>query len=53
MIITRREFGAMSLGSLTLPRLLSAQTIAGVRLGVQTYSFRELPRTPLVLLLVR
>ena len=44
--MTRREFGALSLGALTLPRLAAAQTVGGVRLGVQTYSFRELPRTP-------
>ena len=44
--ITRREFGALTLGALALPRLTFAQTVGGVRLGVQTYSFRELPRTP-------
>jgi sugar phosphate isomerase/epimerase len=44
--ITRREFGALAVGALALPRLTFAQTIGGVRLGVQTYSFRELPRTP-------
>ena len=44
--ITRREFGVLALGTLALPRLITAQTIGGVRLGVQTYSFRELPRTP-------
>jgi sugar phosphate isomerase/epimerase len=44
--MTRREFGALTLGALTLPRLATAQTVGGVRLGVQTYSFRELPRTP-------
>src|SRR5262249_57265424 len=42
----RREFGLMTLSSLTLPALARAQTVGGVRLGVQTYSFRELPRTP-------
>lgn len=41
---SRREFGLMALSSLALPALGRAQTIAGVRLGVQTYSFRELPR---------
>jgi sugar phosphate isomerase/epimerase len=46
MTITRREFGALTLGVLALPRLTFAQTVGGVRLGVQTYSFRELPRTP-------
>jgi sugar phosphate isomerase/epimerase len=43
---TRREFGTMTLSSLALPALVRAQTVGGVRLGVQTYSFRELPRTP-------
>ena len=41
---TRREFGLLTLSSLTLPALSLAQTINGVRLGVQTYSLRELPR---------
>ena len=44
--ITRREFGALTLGAIALPRFATAQTVGGVRLGVQTYSFRELPRTP-------
>lgn len=44
--MTRRDFGVLTLGALTLPRLSAAQTVGGVRLGVQTYSFRELPRTP-------
>jgi len=43
---TRREFGLMTLSSIALPSFVSAQTVGGVRLGVQTYSFRELPRTP-------
>jgi sugar phosphate isomerase/epimerase len=42
--ITRREFGVLTLGALARPRLTAAQTVGGVRLGVQTYSFRELPR---------
>jgi sugar phosphate isomerase/epimerase len=41
---TRREFGLLTLSSLALPALSPAQTINGVRLGVQTYSLRELPR---------
>ena len=41
---TRREFGLLTLSSLALPALSLAQTINGVRLGVQTYSLRELPR---------
>jgi sugar phosphate isomerase/epimerase len=44
--MTRREFGVVTLGTLALPGLTAAQTVGGVRLGVQTYSFRELPRTP-------
>jgi sugar phosphate isomerase/epimerase len=43
---SRREFGLMTLAGLTLPAIARAQTVAGVKLGVQTYSFRELPRTP-------
>jgi sugar phosphate isomerase/epimerase len=46
VIITRRQFGVLTLGSLALQRVARAQTVGGVRLGVQTYSFRELPRTP-------
>src|SRR3954449_8353351 len=46
MTMTRREFGALTLGTMALPALVRAQTIGGVRIGVQTYSFRELPRTP-------
>ena len=41
---SRREFGLLTLSSLALPALCRAQTISGVRLGVQTYSLRELPR---------
>jgi sugar phosphate isomerase/epimerase len=44
---SRRQFGQMSLAALALPRALAAAAEAkagGVRLGVQTYSFRELPR---------
>src|SRR5690349_19892771 len=46
LMFTRREFGRLALAGLALPAVGRAQTIAGVRLGVQTYSFRELPRTP-------
>ncbi len=46
---TRREFGLLALAGLTAPRLASAapisSVVAGVRLGVQTYSFRDLPRS--------
>ena len=42
---TRREFGKLTLAGLALPRLVAAaDPVNGVRLGVQTYSFRELPR---------
>jgi sugar phosphate isomerase/epimerase len=44
---TRREFGRLAIGALALPRMLSAaidSTVSGVRLGVQTYSFRDMPR---------
>ena len=46
-MLTRREFGKLTLASLALPRLASAApnpVFNGVRLGVQTYSFRDLPR---------
>jgi len=46
MMMTRREFGTLTLGTLALPAFARAQTVGGVRIGVQTYSFRELPRTP-------
>ena len=45
-MLTRREFGALTLSSLALPSVLRAQTVSGVRLGVQTYSFRGLTRPP-------
>ena len=49
-MITRRDFGKLALASLAcvadwLPPA-STRAIAGVRVGVQTYSFRELPRSP-------
>ena len=46
-MITRREFSKLALASLALPRALAAAVdsrIDGVRVGVQTYSFRALPR---------
>ena len=46
-MISRREFGSLALAGLV--RLKAdptyASTVAGVRLGVQTYSFRDVPRT--------
>jgi sugar phosphate isomerase/epimerase len=48
-MITRREFGKIALAGAAMPRFLEApiaSTVAGVRLGVQTYSFRDLPRPP-------
>src|SRR5262245_26970655 len=47
MTYTRREFGLMTLAGLALPVSAFADTIVGgVRRGVQSYSFRELPRPP-------
>ncbi|MEO6080530.1 MAG: TIM barrel protein [Steroidobacteraceae bacterium] len=43
---TRREFGLLALSGMAAPSLGFAQKVAGVQLGVQTYSFRELPRAP-------
>ncbi len=43
-MLTRREFGALALSTVALPSVLRAQTVSGVRLGVQTYSFRGLMR---------
>jgi sugar phosphate isomerase/epimerase len=42
---TRREFGELTLAGLALPFLggLADSRVGGVRLGVQTYSFRDLP----------
>jgi sugar phosphate isomerase/epimerase len=45
-MLTRREFGTLALATLAIPRFGAAQTVKGVRLGVQTYSFRDLPRAP-------
>jgi sugar phosphate isomerase/epimerase len=42
-MFTRREFGRLTLGALALP--LVDPRVNGVRLGAQTYSFRDLPRT--------
>jgi sugar phosphate isomerase/epimerase len=48
-MITRRQFSKLALASLAVPRTLAAagidSRIAGVRVGVQTYSFRVLPRS--------
>jgi len=44
---TRREFGKITVGSLAWPRLLGGlpdSKVAGVRIGAQTYSFRDMPR---------
>ena len=45
-MLNRREFGALALSTVALPSVLRAQMVSGVRLGVQTYSFRELTRPP-------
>ena len=56
---TRREFGAltaMTIGGLALPEPVAAQidsTVGGVKIGVQTYSFRALPRSPRALVASR
>jgi sugar phosphate isomerase/epimerase len=46
MLMNRREFGKSALAALVFPRPAGAidSRVAGVRLGVQTYSFRALPR---------
>jgi sugar phosphate isomerase/epimerase len=45
-MFTRREFGTATLGAFAgLGRLQPDATYNGVRLGVQTYSFRDVPRT--------
>jgi sugar phosphate isomerase/epimerase len=44
-MLTRREFATLALSALAWPKAL-AQTIGGVRLGAQTYSFRDLTRPP-------
>jgi sugar phosphate isomerase/epimerase len=47
-MLTRRDFGRTALAAFALPQALRAAAAeakaGGVRLGVQTYSFRELPR---------
>src|SRR4051812_49902837 len=45
-MLTRREFGTMAVAGLALPRLASGfdSTVNGVHIGVQTYSYRDLPR---------
>jgi sugar phosphate isomerase/epimerase len=46
VMLTRREFGKLTLAGLALPPAMTTgdSTVGGVRLGVQTYSFRDLPR---------
>jgi len=52
---TRREFGTLTLGAIAAAGLKRVAldawaaidpVVNGVRLGAQTYSFRDLPRTP-------
>jgi sugar phosphate isomerase/epimerase len=48
-MFTRREFGALTLAAVADPRLLATAVdsrVNGVRLGAQSYSFRDLPRGP-------
>lgn len=46
MMMTRRQFGQVALAGVVFPRFAAAEVVNGVRLGAQTYSFRDLPRTP-------
>jgi sugar phosphate isomerase/epimerase len=45
-MLTRREFTTLALSSLAWPKLLAQTKVAGVTLGAQTYSFRQLTRPP-------
>jgi sugar phosphate isomerase/epimerase len=53
-MITRREFGKLTLAGLAIAgrpdgrplHAAASSVVNGVHLGVQTYSFRDLPRTP-------
>ncbi len=47
-MLTRREFGVLTMGSLLVPqRVFAADSkIAGVQLGAQTYSFRAMQADP-------
>lgn len=44
--LTRREFGSLALAAFPLVRFGTDSVYRGVRIGAQTYSFRDLPRTP-------
>ena len=44
-MLTRREFTTRALSTLAWPKLLAqSNTVAGVTLGAQTYSFRQMAR---------
>lgn len=44
-MLTRREFTTLALSTLAWPKLLAqSNTVAGVTLGAQTYSFRQMDR---------
>ena len=45
-MLTRREFTTLALSTLAWPKLHAQTTVAGVTLGAQTYSFRQLTRPP-------
>src|ERR1051326_1793436 len=45
-MITRREFGTLALASFVRLKPDATGVVNGVRLGAQSYSFRDLPRTP-------
>jgi len=44
-VLTRREFGKLTLAAFA-PAVAAPAMINGVRIGIQTYSFRDLPRSP-------
>ncbi len=44
-MLTRREFGKLTLAAFA-PAVAASAMINGVRIGIQTYSFRDLPRSP-------
>ena len=46
-MLTRREFTTLALSSLAWPKLLAqTNSVGGVTLGAQTYSFRQMTRPP-------
>jgi sugar phosphate isomerase/epimerase len=45
-MLSRRDFALLTLSSVLVPARAIAQAFNGVKLGVQTYSFRDVARTP-------